>query len=56
VIIVFSCSNDENSRSRRENGPATANVRVLNLQRKENFANQAAALDVGRVGTSPMCI
>jgi hypothetical protein len=37
VDIVFSGSNDENSRSRQENGPATANVRVLNVQRKENL-------------------
>jgi hypothetical protein len=37
VVIVFSCSNDENSRSRQVDGPAPANVRALFLQRKKKL-------------------
>ena len=37
VLIVFFYSNNENSRSRRQNGPAPANVRVLFLQRKKKL-------------------
>src|SRR6202521_2040662 len=37
-------SNNENSRSRRGNGPAIVNVLVLNVQRKENLTVGEAAL------------
>src|SRR5260370_41613950 len=37
VLMVFSDWKNENSRSRRENGPATANVRGWNLERKKNL-------------------
>jgi hypothetical protein len=40
VPIVFSCSNDENSRSRQADAPATANVRALNVQRKRKFRGE----------------
>jgi hypothetical protein len=53
VVIVYSCSNDENSRSRERNGPAIANVRVLHVQRKENFTVGDA--DLGRADSfSPL--
>jgi hypothetical protein len=37
VLIVLSYSNDENSRSRQRDGPASANVRARNLQRNKNL-------------------
>src|SRR5208282_5376734 len=36
-LIVFFCSNDENSRSRQYNAPALANVLALFLGCKKNF-------------------
>src|SRR6266446_5821087 len=50
VVIVYFYSNNENSRSRERNGPAIANVRVLNVQRKENFTVGDA--DLGRADSS----
>jgi hypothetical protein len=43
VLIDFSCSNDENSRSASQDGPATVNVRARNVQCKENFTRKETA-------------
>jgi hypothetical protein len=47
VLIVYFCSNDENSRSRQRDAPALANVLALFLQRKKKLDDILVGEDRG---------